>query len=313
MNAPRRIPWAKILKYVRRPALVFFYLGLHGHFKFIPDELYVRICYRILMGKRLELDPPRTFNEKLQWLKLRCRRPEQTRWVDKYEVRKLIADQVGERHLFPLLGVWDRVEDVDWAGLPEQFVLKCTHDSNGTVICRDKSRFDERAARRKLAACLKRNYYWAGREWAYKDVPPRIIAEPLMVDESGTELKDYKFFCFDGEPRLIQVDFDRFRNHKRNLYDPEWRYQPFQILFPTDPGRVIPRPANLDDVLAFVRRITPKVPFMRTDLYLIGERIYFGEFTLHHGGGAEKFTPESYDMRLGEWIRLPEIRRPESR
>ncbi len=137
-------------------------------------------------------------------------------------------------------------------------MLKCTHDSGGTVICRDKSRFDVRAARRKLAAGLKRNYYWAGREWAYKDVRPRIIAEPLLADESGTELKDYKFFCFDGEPRLIQVDFDRFANHKRNLYDLEWRYQPFQLMFPTDPGRVIPKPANLDEVLAFVRRSPPR-------------------------------------------------------
>ncbi len=299
-------PLEKAWKYLRNPALVFFYLGLKGHFKFIPDEPYVRICYRIQMGKRLELDPPRTFNEKLQWLKLHDRRPEQTRWVDKYEVRKLIAGLVGEDHLFPLLGVWDRAEDVDFDRLPDRFVLKCTHDSGGTVICRDKSRFDVRAARRKLAAGLKRNYYWAGREWAYKDVRPRIIAEPLMADESGTELKDYKFFCFDGEPRLIQVDFDRFANHKRNLYDLEWRYQPFQLMFPTDPGRVIPKPANLDEVLAFVRRITPKVPFMRTDLYLIGRRIYFGEFTLHHGGGAEPFQPESYDEQLGTWIRLPE-------
>ena len=297
---------AKALKYLRNPARIFFYLGLKGHFRFIPDELYVRICYRIQMGKRLELDPPRTFNEKLQWLKLHDRRPEQTRWVDKYEVRKLIAETAGEDHLFSLLGVWDRVEDVEWDRLPDRFVLKCTHDSGGTVICRDKSRFDVRAARRKLAAGLKRNYYWAGREWAYKDVRPRIIAEPLMVDESGTELKDYKFFCFDGEPRLIQVDFDRFVKHKRNLYDLEWRYQPFQLMYPTDPGRIIPKPANLHDVLAFVRRITPKVPFMRTDLYLIGERIYFGEFTLHHGGGAEPFIPDSYDEWLGTWIRLPE-------
>ena len=295
----------KALKYLRNPARIFFYLGLKGHFKFIPDELYVRICYRILMGKRLELDPPRTFNEKLQWLKLHDRRPEQTRWVDKYEVRKFVADLVGEEHLFPLLGVWDRAEDVDWAKLPDRFVLKCTHDSGGTVICPDKRRFAARAARRKLAACLKQNYYWAGREWAYKCVRPRIIAEPLRVDDSGTELKDYKFFCFDGEPRLIQVDFDRFSGHKRNLYDLDWRYQPFQILFPTDPGRVIPRPDNLDEILAFVRKITPKVPFMRTDLYLIGKRIYFGEFTLHHGGGAEKFTPETYDETLGTWIRLP--------
>lgn len=163
------------------------------------------------------------------------------------------------------------------------------------------------AARRKLAADLKRNYYWAGREWAYKDVRPRLIAEPLMVDESGTELKDYKFFCFDGEPRLIQVDFDRFSDHRRNLYDLEWRYQRFQILFPTDPGRTIPKPRRLEAALELVRRITPKVPFMRTDLYLIGERIYFGEFTLHHGGGAETFTPESYDGLLGRWIRLPEM------
>lgn len=300
------IPFATVSKYLRRPPLIFFYLGLKGHFKFIPDELYVRMCYRILMGKRLELDPPRTFNEKLQWLKLHDRRPEQTRWVDKYEVRKLIAATVGEDHLFPLLGVWDRVEDVDWAQLPDRFVLKCTHDSGGTIICRDKSRFDVCAARRKLAAGLKRNYYWAGREWAYKDVRPRVIAEPLMVDESGTELKDYKFFCFDGEPRLIQVDFDRFSDHRRNLYDLEWRYQPFQILYPTDPGRPIPKPRHLEAALELVRRITPKVPFMRTDLYLIGERIYFGEFTLHHGGGAETFTPESYDDLLGGWIRLPE-------
>jgi len=290
---------------MKNPALLFWRLGLDGHFKWVPDARYLRTCFRIKMGYSLDLESPRTFNEKLQWLKLYDRRPEYVGLVDKLGAREYVEARVGASHLIPLLGVWDGADAIDFSALPARFVLKCTHDSGSAVICRDRATFHEKRARAWLARRLRRNYFWAGREWPYLNIRPRIIAEAYMTDESETELKDYKFFCFHGEPKVIQVDFDRFTAHKRNLYDPEWNRMPLAIEYPDDPERNITRPHNLDQVLSFVEAIAPSAPFVRVDLYLVRDRIYFGEFTFYHGEGLEHFRPAHFDAMFGSWIRLP--------
>lgn len=186
--------------------------------------------------------------------------------------------------------------------LPDEFVLKTTHDSGGVIICKNKVELDIKKARKFINASMRVNYYYIGREWPYKNVPHRIIAEKYLVDESGVELKDYKFFCFDGVPKLIQVDFGRFTVHKRNLYTPDWEYVEASIKYPNDPSVQIPRPARLDRMLEIASTLSQGIPQVRVDLYSIGEQIYFGELTMTHGGGMEKFTPKSLEMQIGDWI-----------
>lgn len=271
----------------------------------LPDKMFIKLEYRYYTGRKLNLDNPKTFNEKLQWLKLYYRRPEYTKLVDKYEVRKYIAETIGEEYLIPLLGVWDKFDDIDFSKLPNQFVLKCTHDSGGLVICKDKKKFSIEEARKKINKHLKRNFYYVHREWAYKNVKPRIICEKYMVDESGTELKDYKIFCFNGEPKLIQVDYNRFNGHKRNLYDIEWNYIPNSIKYPTDPNTIIKKPNKLNEMLELARVLSNGYPHVRVDFYYVNDRIYFGEMTFYHGAGYEKFEPESLEFEMGSWLELP--------
>lgn len=225
--------------------------------------------------------------------------------VDKYAVKQYVAQRIGTRYIIPTLGIWDRVEDVDFQGLGERFVLKCTHDSGSAVLCDDRASFDWITAEKHLRECMRRNYYWQSREWPYRNVKPRIIAEPYLVDESGVELKDYKFFCFHGEPKLIQVDYDRFHDHKRNLYTTDWEYIPAMIQYPTDPAHEIPRPAALDEMLRIAANLSQGIPHVRVDLYQCDGQVYFGELTFHHGGGMEHFDPESLACQMGDWIVLP--------
>lgn len=274
--------------------------------RMIPDKMWLQIKFVVRMGKFPNLNHPKTFNEKIQWLKLHNRKPEFSVMVDKYEVKKLIAEQIGEEYLIPTLGVWDKIEDVDFDALPNQFVLKCTHDSGGLVICKDKQSLDLEKAKKKISSSLSNNYYWHGREWPYKSVKPRIIAEQYMVDESGVELKDYKIFNFGGEPKLIQVDFNRFVKHTKNIYDTQWNYQNVAINYPTDPNVDIKKPECLDKMLELARELSKGIPFLRTDFYVIDGKIYFGELTFSPGSGFMKMTPEIFDLEMGSWIPLPD-------
>jgi hypothetical protein len=272
----------------------------------IPDSIYLRMLYKRRLGTKLNLKNPQTFNEKLQWLKLYDRKPEYTTMVDKYAVKKYVADKIGEQYIIPTLGVWDKFEDIDFDKLPNQFVLKCTHDSGGLAICKDKSEFDIKAARKKINKSLKRNYYYSGREWPYKNVPRRIIAEKYMTDESGVELKDYKVFNFDGEPKFIQVDYDRFVEHKRNLYSTDWKYIDAAIQYPTNKKNQINKPECLNEMLDLARKLSVGIPHVRTDFYIVNSKIYFGELTFYHGSGVEKFTPEEFGIEVGSWLKLPD-------
>ena len=274
-------------------------------FKWIPDQMFLKFAYKTLVGRKLNLNNPETFNEKLQWLKLYDRKPIYTTMVDKYAVKDYVASIIGEQYIIPTLGVWDNFDDIDFDALPNQFVLKCTHDSGGLVICKDKSNLDRIATKKKIEKCLKRNFYWSGREWPYKNVKPRIIAEKYMEDESGYELKDYKVFNFDGEPKMIQVDYDRFIGHMRNLYTPDWEYIEASIEYPTNPNHVIEKPETLEKMLELARTLSKGIPHARTDFYSIDDKLYFGEITLYHGSGYEKLTPKAFEDQISSWLKLP--------
>ena len=274
--------------------------------KKIPDKLYLELLYQVRMGERLNLKNPVTFDEKLQWLKLYDRRPEYTDMADKYAVRKYVTDRLGEEYLIPLLGVWERAEEIDFAMLPEQFVLKCTHDSGSVLICKDRKNFDEAAAREKLREKLNINYYYPSREWPYKNIKPRIIAEKYMTDESHVELKDYKIYTFGGKPCLIQVDFGRFTEHKRNLYTTDWKYIDETIEYPRDPSIQIGRPEKLEEMLLCAGKLAEGTASLRTDFYSINDKIYFGEITFYQEAGFAHFSSEEYARKLGEKICLPE-------
>ena len=218
--------------------------------------------------------------------------------------------KIGDKYLIPTIAVWDSADEIDWDVLPSQFVMKCSHDSGGIIICKDKSKLDKKKAISIMSKGLKRRYFKQNREWPYKDVTPRIIVEAYMVDESGYELKDYKFFCFDGVPRLVQIDFDRYTNHKRNVYDTEWNLLDLLIKFPKGHERVFVKPNNYEEMLYISRKLSEGIPHVRVDLYNVNGRIYFGEMTFFHGSGLEEFTPEEWDERIGSWLKLPLLNHP---
>ena len=273
--------------------------------KYISDKTYLKLLYETRIGKKLNLKNPITFDEKLQWLKLYDRKDEYTVWADKYEVRNYVAEKLGEQYLIPLLGVWNSADELKLDDLPEQFVLKCTHDSASVCICTNKKNFDWNAAMDKLQKSLNQNYYWHSREWPYKNITPRIIAEAYMTDESGTELKDYKIYTFGGEPYLIPVDFDRFHNHRRNLYTTEWEYIDETIEYSKDPNVKIAKPEHLEEMLECSRKLAVGTISLRTDFYSINGKIYFGEITFYQEAGFAHFEHEEFAKRLGDQIKLP--------
>lgn len=276
--------------------------------RILSDKAYLKLSYRLNMGKKLNLKEPKTFNEKLQWLKLYNRKPEYTMMVDKFEVRKYIAEKLGEEYLIPCLGVWDKVEDIDFDKLPEQFVLKCNHNSGtGMCICKDKSKLDIEKVRKELNKGLKENYFYHGREWPYKNVKPRIIAEKYMVDESGTELKDYKFMCFGGKCENIFVCSERYENElKVTFFDTEWNRMKFERHYKAS-QKIINKPKKLDKMIVLAEELSKNIPFVRIDFYDINGKIYFGEITFYPGTGMEEFNPEEWDYKLGELINLNEV------
>lgn len=276
--------------------------------RIIPDELYLRIAYRCVTGKRLHLNPPVTFNEKLQWLKLHNRQPLFTQMVDKYGVREFIKERIGEEYLIPVLGVWDKPEDIDFSTLPDRFVLKCTHDCGGVVICRDKSQFNKEEAINTLKACMRKNFYYQGREWPYKNVVPRIYAEAYLEDKGERQLTDYKVFNFNGTPRLIQVDFDRYTDHKRKFFDTEWNEMDITFHRPYKSDKVIKKPSCLDEMLELSRKLSAGFPHLRTDFYIVNDMLYVGEMTFFHGTGFGRWTPESFDAEMGKWLDISEVK-----
>jgi hypothetical protein len=271
----------------------------------LSDKFALKLRYRVRFHRKLNLQNPISFNEKLQWLKLYDHNTLYTQLVDKYNVRRYVTDIIGEKYLIPLLGVYDNFEDIDFSILPNQFVLKCTHDSGGIVICTDKSKLDIKSTKKKINNCLKRNFYYIGREWPYKNVKPRIICEKYMKDESCTELKDYKFMCFNGQIKCSFVCLNRNSQTGLNVdfYDIDWNPMPFERHYPNS-KTTIPKPQNYNKMIELARELSKDIPFVRVDFYEINRQVYFGELTFYPGSGFEEFTPDSYDYLLGSLIKL---------
>lgn len=279
----------------------------------ISDKTYLALLGKIRLGKKINIDNPKTFSEKIQWLKLYDRNPEYTKMVDKYEAKKYVASIIGEEYIIPTLGVYNNFKEIDFDKLPNQFVIKCTHDSGGNIICKDKSKLDFKEARKKIEKCLKKDYYNYNKEWPYKNVRPRLIIEKYMASKEYPELIDYKFFCFNGEPKFLYVS-EGLSNHatakisftdmKYNLMDFHRKdYKPFKEL--------PPKPKNFEKMKEFSEILSDKIPFVRVDFYEIKEKIYFGELTFFPCSGYIPFEPQKYDSILGDMIELPKKKREE--
>lgn len=283
-------------------------LANKGLLNWMTDETLLKLMYKSRMGKTLNLDNPKSFSEKLQWLKLYDRKPWYTKLVDKYEVRSYIEETIGKEYLIPLYGVWDDADEIDFDSLPDQFVLKCTHDSGSVIICQDKTKLDKNKAKKKLKRAQRFNYYYCSREWPYKNVKPRIIAEKYMLNiEGSTELSDYKWFCFDGVAKVMFVVTDRQTpgvGTKMDYFDMEFRHLPFTNGCP-NATHIIEKPVNFELMRELAERISKGLPHVRVDFYEADGRVYFGEITFFDGCGMTPFEPDEWDDMFGSWIRLP--------
>ena len=299
---------ASISKLLKNPARVIFVLDRLGVSKLIPDKLYIKIKYRASMGMKINLKNPETYNEKLQWMKLFDRNPLYVTLVDKHDVKPYVAERIGQEYIIPTLGVWDRVEDIDFDALPNQFVLKCTHDSGGLVICKDKSKLNIEEAKQKLNKSLKHNFFYVGREWPYKNVKPRILAEAYMEDTATAELRDYKFFCFDGVVKAMFVATERQKEGeevKFDFYDAEYNHLPFRQGHP-NAKEPTAKPETYEKMRVLAEKLSQGLPQVRVDLYEVNGKNYFGEMTFFHHNGFVPFEPEEWDYTFGSWIKLPE-------
>lgn len=297
----------KIKTFLQNPQYFITSPAAKGWLDWMPDSLYLKLLYKAATGEKCDLKHPVTFNEKLQWLKLHDRKPEYADMVDKYEVRKIIENSIGAEYLIPCYGVYNSFEEIDFSSLPDQFVLKCTHDSGSVIICKDKTEFDRAAAKQSLDASMKRNYYSTYREWPYKYVKPRIIAEKYMIDESGDDLKDYKVMCFNGEAKVIEVHENRFtkgKEHTQTFYDRNWNKLTIiqeGLMYVTDERTA---PAQLDKILALSEELAKDMYHARIDWYIINDKIYFGEITFYDGSGFETFPNKEDNVYLGSLLKL---------
>ncbi|MBQ4573411.1 MAG: glycosyl transferase [Clostridia bacterium] len=274
----------------------------------LPDKLYLQIFYFSTTGKFINFKNPRGFNEKLQWLKVNDRRPEYTQLVDKLAVRDHIEKVLGEEYLFPLLGKWESFDEIDFQSLPEKFVLKCNHDSGSTKVIKNKSsltKADFEEMKEFYTERLKRDFFYAGREYPYKGIKPYIIAEQLMVDETAPQkaIDDYKFFCFNGEPKIMFVATDRECDCRTDFFDMDFNHLEFYNVHPNS-DKTITKPEKFDEMKEIAAKLSKGMRQVRIDLYELNGKIYFGEFTFFHGGGFRLYQPSCWEAELGNWIDL---------
>lgn len=296
----------KIKKFLTNPVVRFGYFSRMGLYNKMNDEKYLKKKYKLIFHKELDLENPKTFNEKLQWLKLHDRKPEYSMMVDKYEAKKYVASIIGEEHIIPTLGVWERFEDIDFSKLPDQFVMKTTHDSGSIVICKDKSSFNIKEAKKKINKSLRRNYYLEHREWAYKDVKRRILVEKYISDEKQKALIDYKFYCFNGEPKFLYVSegLENHSNAKICFLDLNWSPTAFQrkdfVLFEKLPEK----PEHFDEMIEIAKILSKDISFLRVDLYEVNSNVYFSELTFYPTAGYANWNAEQYDYQIGMLLKL---------
>ena len=296
----------KIIKYIKHPSNIILYFMNKGYFKWLDDEKYLKKKYKIIMNKKLNLENPQDFNEKLQWLKIYDRNPEYTKMVDKYEAKKYVANIIGEQYIIPTLGVWKKFEDIKFEDLPSQFVLKPTHTSGNVFVCKNKDNIEYRELKKEVDKWMERKYYYLHREWPYKNIKPRIIAETYIENKNEIGLRDYKFMCFNGKVKCSFVCSSR--NSKEGLhvdfYDLEWNKMPFTRHYPNS-SEDIKKPINYEQMIKLSEKLSLNIPFVRVDFYEANGKIYFGELTFYPGSGFEEFSPERYDKILGDMIKLP--------
>ena len=305
--------WKKVLKdgmrYLLFPDCRFLFNSARGMYRNWSDEKYLSKKFKLKMGQELDLDNPKTFNEKLQWLKIYNRKPEYTMMVDKYLVREYIANKIGEEYLIPLIGVWDNPNDIDFNSLPDQFVIKCNHNSGmGMYICKDKKRMNIPRVRAKLRKGYRQDFFLPGREWPYKDVPKKIVAEKYMEDKATGELRDYKIYCFGGEPKIIMISRNRQGVGQTyfDYYDTEFNWMDMTWGNPRSPQKG-EKPERFEEMLDLARVVSAGIPHVRVDFYIANGQIYFGELTFFDGSGFEAIYPPKYDRIMGDWIELPKI------
>lgn len=275
---------------------------------YLPDALYLKLLFKHRVGHKLDLDNPKTYNEKLQWLKLNDIHPEYTQMVDKIEAKKYVASIIGEEFIIPTLGVYESVDDINFDKLPQQFVLKCTHDSGGIVVCKDKSKLDIEQAKTKLRKGWRQNYFKYNREYPYRNLTPRIIAEVYMEDEKTGELRDYKFFCFNGEVKALFIASDRMTSGeetKFDFFDAEYNHLPFTNGHPNAKTR-LEKPVQFELMKKLAAKLSQNIPQVRIDFYEVNGKVYFGEITFFHWSGMTPFDPIEWDYKFGEWIKLPQ-------
>ena len=296
--------------YLKNPRLILNHCFSVFWGRCLSDKTYLKVKYWLVTGKKLDLKTPKTFSEKLQWLKLYDRRPEYTIMVDKVKAKDFVSSVLGDEYIIPTLGVWDDPDKIDFEALPDKFVLKCNHNSGlGMYICKDKDEMDVERVKAGLRQGLKHNYFLFGREWPYKDVPRRILAEQYIDPVPGMkDLPDYKFFCFNGEPKYCQVISGRGTKMCIDFFDYEWRHQPFHEPHNYPFADIEPeKPRNLEKMWQAAARLAEGKPFSRIDFYDVADKVYFGEITFFPTSGMGGFDPDDWDTKFGEWITLPSV------
>lgn len=295
---------------MKRPKLIqaAFNIIRYSAFKIWPEST-LKMEFKRHAGYKLNLKNPQTFNEKLQWLKLNWFDPKATICADKYSVREYVKDKGLDHILNELYGVYDNVEDIDLDQLPDEFVMKVTHGCGQNLICTDKSRINWDLEKKKFKSWLKTSHYFDSLEWVYKDIKPRIVVEKLIKTDDGKPPKDYKVFCFNGEPKCLFVATDRGEHTtKFDFYDLDWNHIPVKNHYPNS-GNILPRPKELDDILEYSRILSEGFPHMRVDFYIESNKVIFGECTFFHFSGSEPFEPIEYDYKMGDFLNISLIKK----
>lgn len=291
---------------LKNPEYTINYIKSNGKFDNLTDRRYLELLFKKNTGYALNLEQPRTFNEKLQWLKLYNRNPLYSNLVDKYEVRKYVTEKIGSQYLNTIYGVYKNFEEINFKELPDQFVLKPTHTSGDYFICKNKNMINYKKLKSDVDRWMERNYFQLHREWPYKNAEPRIISEKLLIQENSEELRDYRLFCFNGEPKFIAVDFSITDKNKtrRNLYDLNWDLMDATISYPRELEIEVEQPEKLDELIEISRKLAKGIPHARIDFYIIKNQIIFGEITFFHQAGMGTIKPHSFDLQMGEWINI---------
>lgn len=288
---------------------VFYALERRHFFDWLPDQAYLRLMFYVTMDKKLNLKNPQTFNEKLQWLKLYDRKSVYTTMVDKCDAKHYVASKIGEEYIIPTYGVWDSFNEINFDTLPKQFVLKCTHDSGGLVIVKDKSKLDKAKAKEKIERSLKRKYYLRCREWPYKNIKPRVLAEAYLENDDGEPLRDYKFYCFNGNPKFLYIS-EGLEDHSTariSFLTTDWQFAPYERSDYNPFDSLPPKPEKLDEMLSIAKELSKETDFLRVDLYHVNGCILFSELTFFPCGGMMPFRNKQHDYEIGEMLNLKEF------